>query len=107
MNSTYMEIRRGRTVQLLALAWGLYAISFSLPAFDMFGTVEGWAAFPLVPGTALAPGTLSWVYVGYVVSLESFFRGHYVAAYIWLGSMATLAAVLFHYGRTSKAGVTS
>ena len=57
MNSTYMEIRRGRTVQL--------------------------------------------------VSLESFFCGHYVGAYIWLASTTLLAVVLFRYGRASKVTVAS
>lgn len=57
MNSTYMEIRRGRTVQL--------------------------------------------------VSLESFFCGHYVGAYIWLASTTLLAVLLFRYGRASKVTVAS
>ena len=43
MNVTYKDNSRRRTVQLLALAWGLYAISFFLPAIDVFGSaLEGW-----------------------------------------------------------------
>ena len=148
MNVTYKDNSRRRTVQLLALAWGLYAISFFLPAID---TVEGWKVFliafglvfdgpygeplliaalffdicnlcalssplifclgrrrwshslSLVLGTALALGTLSWVYRDW----GSVFRDHYAGAYIWLASMTLLAAVLFRYGRASKVAVTS
>ena len=160
MNVTYKDNSRRRTVQLLALAWGLYAISFSLPAINAFGTAEGWLVFlwafwylngsegvplqitvlffdicnlcalssplifclgrrrwshslSLVLGTALALGTLSWVYLawGYVfrdhLNWGSVFSGLYSGAYIWLASMTLLAAVLFRYGRASKVAVTS
>ena len=152
MNVTYEDNSRRRTVQLLALAWGLYAISFFLPAIDMhLGTDEGWQVFlvafwlvfdgsdgiqpqitalffdicnlcalssplifclgrrrwshslSLVLGTALALGTLSWVYLDW----ESVFRGLLSGAYIWLASMTLLTAVLFRYGRASKVAVTS
>lgn len=153
MDSTHKDNGRGRTVQLLALAWGLYAISFFLPAISAGGPkAEGWRVFlecfevlfhsdiwiawqttatfydvcnlctlispaifwmgprrwnhslSLVLGTALALGTLSFVYAN---SADRSFDHLYAGYYIWLGSMATLAAVLFHYGRTSKAAVTS
>ena len=153
MDSTHKDNGRGRTMQLLALAWGLYAISFFLPAGSgVPPKLEGWRAFldcfevlfdsdigiawqttaafydvcnlctlispaifwmgqrrwnhslSLVLGTALALGTLSSVYAN---SADRILDHLYAGYYIWLGSMATLAAVLFHYGRTSKAGVTS
>ena len=45
MNVTYKDNSRRRTVQLLALAWGLYAISFFLPAIQVFDSAEGWRVF--------------------------------------------------------------
>ena len=151
MNSTYKDNNRRRTVQLLALAWGLYAISFFLPAIKPFFALEGWEVFlgffwpdfdgyggvplqiaalffdicnlcalssplifclgrrrwshslSLVLGTALALGTLSWVYRDW----GSVFRDLYTGAYLWLASMTLLAVVLFRYGRASKVAVTS
>ena len=34
MNGIYNDNRRGRTLQLLGLAWGLYAVSFFLPTYS-------------------------------------------------------------------------
>ena len=143
MNVTYKDNSRRRTVQLLALAWGLYAISFFLPAVGdggdkapgwvafllcfegLFGSGDGFAwqitlafyeicnlgtllspvifwmggrrwnlSLSLVLGTALALGTVSFVYA---ISTDHFHL--YAGYYTWLGSMTLLTTVLFRQSR--------